>query len=75
MAEKLGGYFMNEKEKDEKSTLKGIEVAYYYTIICLVVWILIGFFTGQQSRFALILLITQNLVFMVMKSYYKKSIL
>ena len=52
---------MNEKEKEETSTLKGLKVAYYYTIICLLVWTLIGFFTGQQSRFALTLLITQML--------------
>lgn len=59
-------------EMEMAITLKAVRVAWFYTVVFLFVWTIVEFSQSKTMGLPFILLISQNLVFMLVQLFLKR---
>lgn len=60
-------------EMEMQISLKSIKIAWFYTVVFLLIWSLYDYFTKSEYGLSFFLLITQNLIYLITQFIIKRK--
>jgi hypothetical protein len=68
------GFFRQEDEMDKYIALKSLKIAYWFTVLFLLVWAIIDLAKGNRHSVALALFCIQNSLLVFFDRYYRRKL-
>lgn len=68
------GFFRQEDEMDKYIALKSLKISYWFTVLILLVWAIIGLAKGNRHNVALALFCFQNSLLVFFDRYYRRKL-
>jgi uncharacterized membrane protein len=67
-------FFRQEDEMDKYIALKSLKIAYWFTVVFLLVWAIIDLVKGNRHSVALMLFCFQNVLLIFFDRYYRRKL-
>lgn len=67
-------FFKQEDEMDKYIALKSLRIAYWFTVLFLLIWAIVDLTKGNKHSIALLLFCMQNLLLIFFDRYFRRKL-